>query len=219
MTKHEINFSDGRNGGAYPAAGADVSSALSGGDVMGLLMQPHNRPTTRADHEAGIVALFGQLGASDLARVAVVDAEPMPEKRPLKVERQAAKFLKEELGVTEQYIDGDTVHFKLEKPIQKQFPGAPPIWFDKEVNFKIKANGDKIELTTVNGIMARPDYSPWIYIAAAKFERHTDEVGNETGCTADIRGGRLKVYLDKSIPIPSSVFKHVQQAVEDNPLK
>src|SRR5215467_4980352 len=113
MTIHEINLSDTRGGGASPTgAGTDAGSRFSGADVMGLLSQAPHLTAVRGHQDAAVSEFFAQLGGTDFVRANLV-ADNQAGKRPLKVEEKAAKFLKEELGVTEQYIEGDTVHFKL----------------------------------------------------------------------------------------------------------
>jgi hypothetical protein len=212
------NFSDVRNDGVHPAgAGKNPADGFGGDDVVGLLLQARHLATVKGAHDAAVSEFFGKFGSSDLMRTTFGEAVPPEGAKPLKLSERTAKFLKDELGVTDQYIDGNTVHFKLDKPIRKEFPGAPPVWLDKDVSFKIKANGDKIEITDINGIMAKPDYSPWVYITKATFQRNVDpESGMESGYTATVHGGRARVYLDISVPVVKSVYTKLEQIVKDN---
>jgi hypothetical protein len=181
------------------------------------MLQARNLANIPGRHDAAVSEFFGKFGATDLVRDAFEEAALPKGAKPLKLSDRTAKFLKDELGVTEQYIEGNTVHLKLDKPIRKEFPGAPPLWFDKDINFKIKAKGDRIDITDINGIMAKPDYSPWVYITKASFQRHVDpETAEEAGFTATVHGGRLKVYLDISVPVAKSVYTKVEQTVKDN---
>ncbi|HEY9717480.1 MAG TPA: hypothetical protein V6C69_08425 [Trichormus sp.] len=215
----EINtFSAGRNDRVQTEGGeTNFSAGLSGGDVVGLLLQARNLGTVKGAHDAAVSEFFGKFGSTDLVRNTLSETMPPETGKQLKLSDRTAKFLKDELGVTEQYIEGNTVHFKLDKPIRKEFPGAPPVWLDKDVNFKIKPNGDKIEITDINGIMAKPDYSPWVYITRASLQRHVDpESGEESDFTATVHGGRIKVYVDISVPVAKSVYTKLEQIVRDN---
>lgn len=132
-------------------------------------------------------------------------------KKGIVVSDQVGKFLKEELGVKEKYIQGSRVHFELDKEKTKDFPGAPQLWFDKAVSFDIKAKPNRIEITNMKGVMVDPDWSPWVNVNSAIFVRHADG-----SCTASINAGRFGLSKTKTINISRSVYSKLEQTVKEN---
>ena len=156
---------------------------------------------------AGMMRRFGLSGLE----ISPGLLKPEDEMKPIKVSDDVAKFLKDELGVKEKYLATNTVHFELEKARRKTFPGAPTLWFEEKVSFDIKAKKNRIDITNMDGVMVRPDYSPWVYINRATFQRLADGT-----CTAAINAGRIGLSKTKTIKISKSVYDKLERTVNEN---
>jgi hypothetical protein len=66
----EINtFSAGRNDRVHTeGAETNFSAGLSGGDVVGLLLQARNLSTVKGAHDAAVSEFFAKFGSTDLVR-------------------------------------------------------------------------------------------------------------------------------------------------------
>lgn len=195
----------GGNGDHQVALRDRVEGVLSTGFIDLMKQgQGYLKDTTGGPGVADVMKLFAQ---SDL----VFCSMPQGAKE-IKVDEQVDKFLKDELGVKDKYMQGSKVTIELEKAKYKDFPGAPQLWFDKKVSFDIKKDGDKIELNDIDGLMVNPgDYIPWANVTNATFER-----SKEGKCTAKVTGGRLGVSVTREIEIPAEVYKMIEKTADDN---
>ena len=110
-------------------------------------------------------------------------------------------------------VDGDKVKLSLKDSTYQNFPGAPPLWFDKEVTAKVKSGKDKIEITDIDGMMVDPGGRlPWANVTSATFEKRDGK------CIATVTGGRFGVERTQKIELPQEVFDQIQKVVKANGL-
>ena len=124
-----------------------------------------------------------------------------------------AQDLLDKMGYKDLSVKGDKVTLSLKSETYQNFPGAPQLWFDKEVTANIKTSQDKIEITNINGMMVNPgDYIPWANVQSASFEKKDGK------CFATVTGGRFGVDRTQKIELPQEVFDQIQKIAKANGL-
>ena len=123
-----------------------------------------------------------------------------------------AKSALDDLGVKPNGVDltGDHVRLQLNDSTTKQYPNAPKLWFDKEVNFDIKRDGDKIVLSNITGLQVDASkYLPWLKITDVSLEKKGD------GYVANVTAAK-GVWWTTEIQIPKEVYDRVSDVLKAN---
>jgi len=129
-----------------------------------------------------------------------------------KIPKEAQDIL-DKMGAKGISVDGDKVKLSLKDSTYQNFPGAPPLWFDKEVTANVKSGKDKIEITNINGMMVDPGTGlPWANVTSATFEKKDGK------CVATVTGGRFGIERTQTIELPQEVFDQIQKVVKANGL-
>lgn len=190
-TTESVNHSDGKAiSGTHAENGANFSPLdLLKAGVLGVEQKGKELVG------AGLMYLM----ACDLTLVKA-DAPQIPKE---------AQDILDKIGVKDISVKGDKVTISLKGATEQTFPGAPKLWFDKEVTANVKTSKDKIEITNIDGMMVDPGgHYPWANVNSATFEKKDGK------CVARVTGGRFGYEQTQTIEIPQEVFDQIQKVLK-----